>query len=156
MSTTFTMRGAPNLPQQPMGQMLMQAQQWLVVSLLHQMAHRGHNELTPAHLSFLANLDCGETHASAVARRMGVSRQAVYRSTRELQKLGLLRLIDDPEAGNRKIVQMTPRGMKVATDARACLTAVESTLEQRIGARRYAQLQAALSADWGQPIGAPD
>ncbi len=153
MSTLLTRSGRDAPPDAPLGQALMQAQQWLVVSLLHLMSKKGHKSLSPAHLAFLANLDCGETHASAVARRMGVSRQAVYRSTRELQKLGVLKLIDDPAAGNRKIVQMTARGIKVATDARACLVEVEAELEARIGSRGLANLQAALNAEWGLPLG---
>jgi len=113
------------------------------------MKERGHTDFSLSHLMFLANLDCGITHASLVARRMGVSRQAVYRTTRELQSLGVLTLEADPERRNQKIIRMTPRGIEVVTDARACLDIVEVRIRDRIGQRNFDQLTLILGQDWG-------
>jgi DNA-binding MarR family transcriptional regulator len=121
--------------------------------VLHLMSKRGYADLTPAHIAFLANLDCGETHASAIARRMGISRQAVYRTTRELQKLKVLTLEDDPVKGNQKVVRMTPYGTRVVTDARACLAEVEEALRARIGHRDCDRLLAILTRSWGPVLG---
>jgi len=137
----------------PLGQRLFSAQQWVNISLAGLMARRGHDRLTPAHMMFLAHLDCGETHASAVARRLGVSRQAVYRTTRELQALGILMLENDPERGNQKIIQMTQSGKAVINDALACLREVEEALRARLGEREFAALNAALGRNWGPVLG---
>lgn len=138
---------------QPLGQLLLNAHQWVSLSVSHLMSERGHAKLAPAHIAFLANLDCGATHASAVARRMGVSRQAVYRTTRELQVLGILVLEDDSERGNQKIIRMTPHGNQVINDARSCLVEVEATLRNRIGARDFDRLFAILKEPWGPALG---
>jgi len=136
-----------------LGQLLMHGQQWVTTSLLNLMAARGHRKLTAAHVMFLNNLDCGITHASEVARRLGVSRQAVYRNTRELQTLRVLKLETDPHRRNQKIIRMTTHGQKVVLDARACLDEIEATLEKRIGPRDLEALSHILSRNWGPPLG---
>ncbi len=153
MSTKFT-RSSP-LPATvlPLGQLLVNAQQWVLLSLLHLMAIRGQTEVSAAHLAFLANLDCGETHASSVARRTGVTRQAVYRTTRELQALGILILENDPTRRNQKLIRMTPKGMTVIADARQCLAEVEGVLKSRIGEDDFSDLMATLRDNWGPPLG---
>jgi len=154
MSTSFTMPDSPTPQSRPqLGTLLLAGQQWVMTSLLRLMAERGHADLTAAHLMFLGNLDCGDTYASEVARRMGVSRQAVYRSTRELQRLKVLRLETDAARKTQKIIRMTKHGQQVVTDARACLDVIEATLKDRIGERDLAKLVASLCRDWGPPLG---
>jgi len=152
MSTSFTKEGpAPPVTPQ-LGQLLMHGQQWVTSSLVNLMTARGHARLTSAHLMFLNNLDCGVTHASEVARRMGVSRQAVYRSTRELQKLGVLGLEVDPARKTQKIIRMTEYGQRVALDARACLDEIETALKKRLGKGDLEALASALGREWGPPL----
>ena len=134
--------------QKPLGLLLVDADQWMGQQVMILMAARGH-KLSASEFGFLANLDCGETHASSVARRMGISRQAVYRTTRALQDQGLLKLLDDPERGNQKIVSMTDQGKAFVTAARECLAEAEAELARRIGDDHVAALKAALSAPWG-------
>ena len=138
--------------QPPLGQSLIQAHQWLATGLLNLMHERGHSELTSAHLTFFTNLNCGMTHASDVARRMGITRQAVYKITKELQKSGILDLVDDPDDGRQKIIAMTERGERIALDARECLTIVEKHLADQIGQDNLDVLRNALARDWGPVV----
>jgi DNA-binding MarR family transcriptional regulator len=131
----------------------MNGQQWVTAGLLHLMSLRGHDKLTAAHLMFLNNLDCGATYASEVARRMGISRQAVSRTTRELQSLRILKLGVDPLRKTQKIIHMTAHGERVVLDARACLDEVETVLKLRLGVRDVAKLSAILNCDWGPAPG---
>ena len=144
MSTKFTTRIEPNLLDKPLGLLLIDAQQWMSQTVLQAMNQRG-LELTQAEFTFLANLDCGETHASSVARRMGISRQAVYRTTRMLSNRGLLTLASDPEKGNQKIIVMTEAGRQFISAARVCLEEVEEELARRIGREHTTALTTALS-----------
>lgn len=143
----FTTTSETPAVDKPLGLLLVDAQQWMSQHVLALMRQRG-LELNPSEFAFLANLDCGETHASSVARRMGISRQAVYRTTRLLKDRGLLDLVDDPERRNQKIVVMTEPGMRVVTAARTCLAEAEAELVRRIGAARVAALTEALSMPW--------
>ena len=152
MSTVLTtIRATSNIA---LGQLLLNAQQWTFQGVLNLMAERGHAEFTVAHLMFLANLDCGVTHAALVARRLGITRQAVYRTTRELQNLGVLSLESDPQRRNQKVIGMTPRGLKVVSVARSCLDAVEAAIRDRIGQRDFDRLTLILGRDWGPVISA--
>lgn len=152
MSTRLTTPGPTS--NMALGQLLLNAQQWTFQGVLNLMAERGHAEFTVAHLMFLANLDCGVTHAALVARRLGITRQAVYRTTRELQDLDVLSLESDPQRRNQKTIRMTPRGLQVVSVARACLDEVEAAIQERIGRRDFDRLASILGQDWGAVIGA--
>jgi DNA-binding MarR family transcriptional regulator len=152
MSTVLTtLRATSDIA---LGQLLLNAQQWTFQGVLNLMAERGYAEFTVAHLMFLAKLDCGVTHAALVARRLGVTRQAVYRTTRELQELDVLALESDSQRRNQKVIRMTPRGLKVVAVARACLDEVEAAIRERIGHRDFDRLASVLGRDWGPVIGA--
>ena len=124
--------------------------------MLNLMSLRGHESLTSTHLTFISNLDCGKTHAAEVARRMGISRQAVYKITRELQKLGILTLEIDPADKRQKTVNMTSLGEKVVTDARACLGEIELELTSRIGRKHFNQLSTSLRQEFGPILGSTE
>jgi DNA-binding MarR family transcriptional regulator len=151
MSTNLTTIPATPVIEVPIGQLLVRAQQWTFQQLLALMSKKGHKELTIAHLMFIANLDCGVTHAALVSRRMGVTRQAVFRTTRELQALDVLKLENDPKLRNQKIISMTPLGNQVAMDARACMAEIESKMASQIGSSNFELLKSILLTEW--PIG---
>ena len=156
MSTKLTKCAVGATAEGSLGQALMTADQWLSASLLHLMRARGHDDLTGAHLAFFAFLECGLTHASDVARRMGISRQAVYKVTRDLERIGVLCLEADPTDRRQKVIRMTDRGDRVALDARASLEEIEKRLEERIGLVAVGHLRQALMSDWGSVLGAPE
>ncbi len=84
--------------------------------------------LQPSHLALFAALDCGATHAAAAAERLGISRQAVAKTAREMAALGLLRLEEDVGARNRNLLVMTPSGEALAREGRAVLAELEAGL----------------------------
>lgn len=137
---------------QPLGQALIHAHQWLSASLLNLMHERGHTELTSAHLTFFNSLNCGMTHASEVARRLGITRQAVYKITKGLQQIGALELKEDPDDGRQKVIAMTKHGERIALDARDCLSLVEHHLSRQIGPGKLETLRASLAMDWGPAL----
>ncbi|KAJ54672.1 hypothetical protein ACMU_16280 [Actibacterium mucosum KCTC 23349] len=139
-------------PPAPMTLLLQTAQTWVVHSLDARLATRGHPSLTEAQTALLSNLDCGTTYASAVAHRMGISRQAVYRTVREMAELGLLELQADPVKRNQKLIVMTDKANALVTDARAVLAEIEAELANRIGPADTAALRRALEAGWGDSL----
>jgi len=105
--------------------------------------------ITEPHLVLFGNLDCGATHAARIAQRMRVSRQAISKSLRELQRLGFIRLEDDPERRNQKLVVMTERGTELALEARGELREIEAEIADHIGASAMEALRLALEKGWG-------
>jgi len=146
MSTKFTNELSDETP---FGLSLIEANQWFSQNLLSLMHARGHTQLSSGHLSFFACLDCGITHASAAARRLGISRQAVYKTTKELQALGILELQEAPDDGRQKVIAMKPLGETIALDARSCLKEIEVHLRDKIGSERLEHLKHSLTEDWG-------
>lgn len=152
MSTKFTKPAIQTSPPAPLSLLFQQSNRWFSLSVLNMLEKKGYMGLSEAQLNLLANLQCGSTYASAVAVQMGISRQAIYRTTKELQKAGLLVLEEDAERRNQKIITMTAQGMALATDARVILEQVETELATRIGQDNALILRQALEASWGEVL----
>ena len=84
--------------------------------------------LQAPHLALFGALDCGATHAAAAAERLGISRQAVARTARDLADMGLLRLHTDTDRRNRNRLEMTARGEALALAGRRQLARIEAAL----------------------------
>lgn len=92
------------------------------------LAHAHGVALSPAQLSFLAALICGETTTSEVARRSGVSRQAAHRQAAALADLGLLALSPDPARRNQSLITFTEAGTQLIALCREILAEWDKTL----------------------------
>ena len=112
----------------------------------------GWPEVTRAQSLIFAHLDRGGTRPSELARRMGLTRQAVHQSVQELVELGFLELAPDPASLRAKRVVLTSRGKRVVADARTVFRQLEDALERQIGRKRVARLRRALESDWGAPV----
>lgn len=138
----------------PIGQLLLQGFRWFDASLLKSLKARGWPEQTRPQSMLFANLDIESgTRSSELARRIGVSRQAVHQTVRELEALNLVQLAPDPSNQSAKLVQLTDRGLKIVGDAIRVFTAIEKQLGDRIGEDNIVLLRQVLEEDWGSPIG---
>jgi DNA-binding MarR family transcriptional regulator len=137
-----------------LGQLLLRAFRWFDESLIRALHAAGWPEITRAHSLVFAQLDTGGTRTAEIARRAGVSRQAVHQTVQELQRLGLVTLVPDPTNRSAKLVVPTERGRDSIRVAKATLADLEGALAQRLGGQRVQALRTALEADWGPVIDA--
>jgi len=144
--TTLDVRGGVS---EPLTVLLETASQSVLRDLTTRLLARGYDAVTEPHLVLFGNLDCGATHAAQIAQRMRVSRQAISKTLRELRELGFVRLEDDPDRRNQKLVVMTERGMELADVARGELRDIEAKLTDQIGAEAMQALRVALEDGWG-------
>jgi DNA-binding MarR family transcriptional regulator len=93
----------------------------------------------------------GVTKPVELARRLGVSRQAVQITINQMVAKGLLALEDDPTDRRSKRVIIAPDGQKMRALAQQAVTQMCAALEVRIGAENVEALRRALGADWGSP-----
>ncbi len=135
-----------------LGQLLLRAFRWFDESLLSALHAAGWPELTRAHSLVFAQLDTKGTRTAEIARRAGISRQAVHQTVQELQRLGLVRLAPDPTNRSAKLVVPTDRGRASIRVATATLANLEEELAQRLGRAQVQALRQALEADWGPTI----
>jgi len=134
-------------------QLINAAQSWFEAALMPTLQKYGSEKLGYADLKLLANLDCGATYASELAKRMSVTRQAVNKLIKNFVEAGLVRLEPVPGKRNTKWIVITDSGRETILDIIAELNRLESLLKKRVGAERMSVLRAALEADWGSPQG---
>lgn len=137
-----------------LGQLLLRAFRWFDESLIAALHAAGWPELTRAHSLIFAQLDPGGTRTAEIARRAGISRQAVHQTVQELQRLGLVSLVPDPTNRSAKLVVPTDRGRDSIRVAQATLAKLEGELARRLGREQVQALRQALEADWGPTIDA--
>jgi len=100
----------------------------IVVHVARELENRGYEAITPSLLSFLSALECGINFGSEIARNLGVTRQMVAKTVKELCRLGYLRQEDGP--GKQKKILFTKEGEQLISDARAILFELDDLLLQ--------------------------
>lgn len=98
----------------------------------------------PSHASLFPHIDLEGTRLTELARRLGVSKQAVGQLVGELEEFGVLERVPDPEDGRAKRVCFTEAGRRSLFDGLAVLGEVEHELAQELGARRMRALHRTL------------
>ena len=132
-------------------QLLLRAFYWMDESLQRNLRARGGPKVTHSQSMVILTIGEGIRRPSAIAERLGVSRQAVHQCLQELVKVGLVELVADPEDGRAKVARLSKQGMPVRIVANEVLLALETELGERIGKRNLNKLRSALEQDWGEP-----
>jgi len=132
-------------------QLLLRAFYWMDESLQRNLRARGGPKVTHSQSMVILTIGEGIRRPSAIAERLGVSRQAVHQCLQELVKVGLVELVSDPEDGRAKLARLSKQGMPVRIVANEVLLALETELGERIGKRNLNKLRSALEQDWGEP-----
>lgn len=131
---------------------LLTAFYWFDEGLQNHLRAKGWPEITRPQSMLMANLALGVRRPSDIARRLGVSRQAIHTTLNQMIGKGVLELVDDPADRRIKLVELSEMGEAMKHDAQAAMNVMVEALERRIGARRVRQLRPALLADWGEPL----
>jgi DNA-binding MarR family transcriptional regulator len=129
--------------------MLTDAQRWLVAA---ERANSGRGtNLARSYALVFAHLDVGGTRPAEIARRAGISRQAVGQTVAQMKEKGLVKLAPDPTNRRARLVQPTAKGLKALDRSGSGSAAAEKMLSRRIGSSRVKSLREALEQDWGAP-----
>jgi len=136
----------------PLIDLSLRAFRWFEDGLLRRLDEAGWPKITRAHSLVFAHLDLEGTRPSELARRIGISRQAVHQTVGELVELGLVELAPDPASRRAKLVVLTPLGRRRVAEAHGIFGELEGELARRIGRKSVTELRRALEADWGAPV----
>lgn len=135
MSTEFTNNLTPMMESQSL-QLTMSAAQ-LNDTIAHYLSQRltdkGYKAITPSLLSFLSVLECGVNYGSEIARTLGVSRQMVGKTVKELSRLGYLEQVEG--VGRQKQILFTCNGERLISDARQLLSELDEALVSTLGGK---------------------
>jgi len=110
------------------------------------MRARGGADMQPGYPRLLGNLDTGGTRLNALARRMGVTRQAVTQLAKEVEGAGFVGRRPDPDDGRGVIVSFTPKGRNALAMAVEVMTEIEGDYAGIIGIDGLNQLKDHLKA----------
>jgi DNA-binding MarR family transcriptional regulator len=136
-------------PRTSLSSMLVDAQRWLTAA---ERANSGRSTgLARSHSLVFAHLDADGTRPAEIARRAGISRQAVGQTVAQMKSQGLVKLAPDPTNRRARLVQPTANGRKALERTGSGSSAAEKVLSRRIGAARVKSLREALEQDWGSP-----
>ena len=112
--------------------------------MLERLHDRGFDDLDAAHLNVFQYPGPQGARPTELASRLRVSKQALNYLLRELERLGYLERRPDPDDLRSKRVALTPRGTSAIEVIREAVGEVETAWEQRLGAKRFAELRSLL------------
>lgn len=131
-------------------QLLFRAARLLDEEALRRAAARpGHPRLRRSHASLFPHIDLEGTRITELAERLGVSKQAVSQLVDDLEHMGVLARVPDPDDARAKRVVFTALGRSGLLDGLEVLGSVEHELAARVGAREMEQLKKTLTSVLG-------
>jgi DNA-binding MarR family transcriptional regulator len=107
-------------------------------------AAAGLDGLRPAQSVALVPLAAGGLHASNLADRIGVSRQAVAQAVAALERHSYVNRVPNPDDARARIIELTPRGRQALRVMRSNAVDLEKRWQQILGQRRLGELRKTL------------
>jgi DNA-binding MarR family transcriptional regulator len=125
------------------GRLLLLARRDFLARLAERM--NGDNEAAmQARGRLLPYLDIAGTRSVDVARRMGVTKQAVARLVKELEEEGLLYREPDGADGRAFLIKFTDAGLEYLTQMHKTISQIERDYERMVGRERMALVREVL------------
>jgi DNA-binding MarR family transcriptional regulator len=113
-----------------------------MIDALHE---QGFTDLIPAHLIVLRYPGPDGRRPIEIAAQSGMSKQALNYQLGQLETLGYLQRLHDPEDHRSKRVHLTERGHAAMQTVRAAVSEVEAEWARELGAEDLEELRALLS-----------
>jgi DNA-binding MarR family transcriptional regulator len=112
--------------------------------IARELAAAGYDNLRPVHRPILRDLLTAGLRPTDLAVRLGLSKQAVNDLLRELEGMGYITLVPDPDDGRAKRTAATERGWQLGLEASRIATRVGERWAKQVGAERYAVFEEVL------------
>ncbi|UJR86305.1 MarR family winged helix-turn-helix transcriptional regulator [Sandaracinus amylolyticus] len=109
---------------------------------LERISTRTRIPIRPSHAALFPHLDLAGTRQTELARRVGVSKQAIHQLVSELEALGVVERVADPSDARATLVRFTN---KKGRSLLVLLAEIEREIEQAIGKERMRALHDALA-----------
>lgn len=100
--------------------------------------------IRPAQAVALVPLVAGGLHASALADRLRVSRQAVAQAVGGLERHGYVTRVPDPVDARVRTIELTPRGRHALRVMRSNAVDTEKRWQEMLGEKRLHELRDTL------------
>jgi DNA-binding MarR family transcriptional regulator len=125
----------------PLGPLLGQLKE-LAMDELHRRLHeQGYAEIRPGHGCVFRFIDEEGTRLTELAERSGFTKQAVGEVVADLEALGYVERVPDPEDGRAKTITLTRRGREALAAGRRVFAEIEQRWVEQFGDERIAELR---------------
>jgi DNA-binding MarR family transcriptional regulator len=116
----------------------------LLEEMYRRVAAAGYPGLRPSHGCVFRYLDIEGSRLSELAERSGMTKQAFGEHVANVEALGYVVRVPDPEDGRAKLIMPTPRGREALLLGRQVFADLEQEWAEAIGAERVAALRETL------------
>jgi DNA-binding MarR family transcriptional regulator len=107
-------------------------------------ARSGVATLRPSHTALFPHVDLAGTRLTDLADRLGITKQAVGQLVEDLEQMGVLQRVADPQDGRAKLVRFTARGRRGLLQGLGVLKQLEDELGGPLGRKRMDELNTTL------------
>jgi DNA-binding MarR family transcriptional regulator len=136
----------PASPQPFLPQVVSQAFNLILDELYRHLVEAGHDDLRPTHcLNVFRFMDCDGTRPTTLARRAGMTPQAMSELLGYLEQRDYVRRVPDPTDGRGRVVVYAERGTQAAEIATAFFADIEARWGAIVGADRLQDVTSALT-----------
>lgn len=102
--------------------------------VLFLMTKAGHSEARISHIGLTRNLDRGGTWISELAKRAGMTKQAMGELVQQCAALGLVETSSDPADKRARVVRFTRQGLRWLDSFQSAVDQAEYEMRMEIGA----------------------
>jgi DNA-binding MarR family transcriptional regulator len=132
---------------------LLHAFYWMDESMQNHMEAAGVSAVSRSQSMIMSNIADGVTRPADLARRLGISRQAVQQLLADMQERKLIDLVPDPDDARAKIVRYSARGRNLGEISLRALDHIDAVLADRLGRKDLTELcRILVEKDWGDPV----
>jgi DNA-binding MarR family transcriptional regulator len=114
------------------------------VEMTDRIRARGFADFQPSFTALLAHVDTEGTRITAIARRMGTSRQAASQLLQAIEARGYVERVPDPSDGRGVIVRHTASGRRILLTAIEVMRSIEKEYELILGPEGLTRLKRLL------------
>jgi DNA-binding MarR family transcriptional regulator len=131
--------------QHNLGQSLMEVARHFQRQALAGFVNEGHTGLQASHQAVLTHLSLNGTRLSELARRAAMSRQAIGQLVDELEGLGYVERIPDPDDRRARKVRFTEKGSQLMLSGTRVGTSIHQRYTGILGAKKMERLRELLA-----------
>lgn len=121
--------------------LLLNAYYQLDNELQDSLGKKGWQHFSHSQSMIFLNMAEGRDRTVDIAKHMGISKQAINRTIKDLVESGMIKLVPDKKDKRAKRIVLTDKGALITQDATLGLNELESRLEQSLGSKKTAQLK---------------
>src|SRR5215211_4503369 len=128
----------------PLPPLLEEVKEIAVAELHRRLGEAGHAAIRPAHGCVFRFIDREGSRLTDLAERSGHTKQAVGEVVADLQGLGYVERVPDPDDRRAKIIRLTEQGWEGQREALEIFADIERRWAEEIGQQQVATLREAL------------